>query len=142
MIFFTTVYLFRLIYFSGSLVCYFSSRVTTREKRVLGLDFAQQANRVFGNKYDYSEALQQLKHFYCKVPILCSAHGRFFVVAQSHLAGEGCPKCARKDERQLKQRQERVDQIKAGWVAKGIGGEAGTRRLETEKVGNWWDRIE
>jgi hypothetical protein len=54
--------------------------------------FAANAKRVHGRKYDYSKAkyLRATK----KVCIICKKHGEWRQIPSSHLAGRGCPKCA------------------------------------------------
>ncbi|MGP5535310.1 DUF723 domain-containing protein [Psychrobacter celer] len=47
---------------------------------------------VHGEKYDYS--FVDYKNSHEKVKIVCSEHGVFEQTAGSHLAGNGCPKCA------------------------------------------------
>ena len=45
-----------------------------------------------GNKYDYSETTYLLSTK--KIKIICPNHGYFYQVANNHLSGQGCPKCA------------------------------------------------
>jgi len=56
-------------------------------------EFICRAKQVHGDKYDYSNTL------YIKsseqVFIICPQHGQFKQLANSHLNGRGCPKCAR-----------------------------------------------
>jgi hypothetical protein len=54
--------------------------------------FIKKANEVHGYKYDYqhSNFIGATK----KLEILCKLHGKFIQIADSHLAGHGCKKCA------------------------------------------------
>ena len=69
-------------------------------------EFLQRAIGHYRNRYDYLEVRERFQHMYSRVPVLCPAHGRFWVVAKAHLKGEGCLKCERKEERQLTMRRE------------------------------------
>lgn len=54
--------------------------------------FIQQAQQVHGDKYDYS-----LTHYTCMqdhVKVICLSHGEFNQLAQTHVRGSGCPRCA------------------------------------------------
>ena len=54
-------------------------------------------DRIFsqhGNRYDYS--LVNYTHMNNKIKIICSIHGMFEQRAESHAAGSGCQKCAKK----------------------------------------------
>lgn len=55
-------------------------------------EFIIKANKVHGNKYDYS--LIDYKNNKTKICIICPEHGEFWQLANSHLKGYGCPKCA------------------------------------------------
>ena len=56
--------------------------------------FIQKAREVHGDKYDYSKV--EYINTKEKVCIICPEHGEFWQVAESHLQGAGCPKCASK----------------------------------------------
>ena len=45
-----------------------------------------------GNKYDYSETVYSAAAKIVK--IICPLHGEFYMTANNHLRGQGCPKCA------------------------------------------------
>lgn len=45
-----------------------------------------------GSKYDYSDAVYTLSTE--KIKIICPEHGAFYQVANRHINGQGCPKCA------------------------------------------------
>jgi hypothetical protein len=57
-------------------------------------DFLQEATKVHGNKYDYSNVLYRNK--IAHVEIICKVHGVFRQIPSVHLNGSGCPKCAGK----------------------------------------------
>lgn len=54
-------------------------------------EFIEKARKVHGNKYDYSKA--KYKNGHEKVIIICPKHGEFKQTPNSHLMGQGCPKC-------------------------------------------------
>jgi hypothetical protein len=53
--------------------------------------FIEEAKIIHGDKYDYSN----IEYIHCKnkIKIMCSLHGYFEQVPDSHLQGCGCPKC-------------------------------------------------
>lgn len=55
-------------------------------------DFIREAIEVHGEKYDYSKTIY--KDIKSKVCVICSKHGAFEQIADLHLNGAGCPKCA------------------------------------------------
>lgn len=55
-------------------------------------EFAEKANLVHDNKYDYSKVVYEGNHK--KICIMCPEHGGFYQEPISHLSGCGCPKCA------------------------------------------------
>ena len=55
-------------------------------------EFIKKANKVHGNKYDYSKV--NYKNNKEKICIICETHGEFYVRPDNHLHGSGCPKCA------------------------------------------------
>ena len=55
-------------------------------------EFINEAREIHGDKYDYSKVEYKTKKD--KVCIICPKHGEFWQIAQSHLSGHGCPKCA------------------------------------------------
>lgn len=59
--------------------------------------FKEKAKEVHGDRYDYSE-MTSAKAIE-KVPINCVSHGIFLQKSHSHLAGQGCPKCAKESQR-------------------------------------------
>ena len=54
--------------------------------------FIEKAKAIYGDKYDYSKAEYTLCQN--KVCIICPEHGEFWKTPNSHLSGQGCPKCA------------------------------------------------
>lgn len=66
-----------------------------------GLDFfIERAISIHGDRYDYSRSIYTL----CvrKTEIVCRDHGAFMMAPNSHVNGQGCPKCA--DEFNAKKR--------------------------------------
>ncbi len=56
------------------------------------VQFIQKANKIHGNKYDYS--LAQYINSSTKTIIICSIHGEFSQTPNNHLSGKGCNLCA------------------------------------------------
>lgn len=54
-------------------------------------EFIQKAREIHGNKYGYSKV--KYINNKEKVCIICPTHGEFWQIADSHLGGQGCPKC-------------------------------------------------
>lgn len=56
-------------------------------------EFIENARRIHGDKYDYSEA----KYETCdtKIKIICPKHGEFMQTPYKHLKGQGCPYCGK-----------------------------------------------
>ena len=61
-----------------------ATRLTTEE-------FIIRANKIQGNKYDYSKV--EYVDYMTKVCIICPEHGEFWQTPNKHLLGQGCPKC-------------------------------------------------
>lgn len=55
-------------------------------------EFIEEAKKVHGDKYDYSETVYSAAAK--KVKIICPLHGEFYMTGNNHLRGQGCPKCA------------------------------------------------
>lgn len=55
--------------------------------------FITKARKVHGDKYDYRKTVCP-KNSKSKVSISCAVHGDFHMTPNSHLTGQGCPKCA------------------------------------------------
>jgi hypothetical protein len=56
--------------------------------------FIKEAQKVHGDKYDYSKVNYVNTH--TKVCIICPEHGEFYQTPSHHLHGQGCPDCARR----------------------------------------------
>ena len=62
------------------------------EKRVFSKEeFITEARKIHGDKYDYSNI--QYFRSQSSIKILCQKHGEFPQRPNSHLMGQGCPKC-------------------------------------------------
>jgi very-short-patch-repair endonuclease len=53
--------------------------------------FIEKANKIHNNKYDYAEV--NYKSNIIKIKIICSEHGMFEQIPNSHLLGQGCSRC-------------------------------------------------
>ena len=60
-------------------------------------DFIQDARKVHGDKYDYSEVNYQGSKV--DVEIICPTHGIFLKKPLNHLSGQGCQKCSKEELR-------------------------------------------
>lgn len=56
-------------------------------------DFIIHANKVHGNRYDYSKSIYLGTRK--KISIICNKHGEFWQTPYEHLCGHGCPICGR-----------------------------------------------
>lgn len=63
-------------------------------KKLTQNEFIKRANKIHGNKYDYSKV--DYKGAEQKVCIICPKHGEFFQTPHRHLMGDKCPKCSQK----------------------------------------------
>lgn len=61
-----------------------NNRLTTKE-------FIQRAQKVHGNKYDYSKLIYE--NYKTSVLIICPKHGEFWQKPNDHFKGSGCPIC-------------------------------------------------
>ena len=61
-------------------------------KRKTKDEFIKDANEIHNGKYDYSKV--EYKNSKTKVCIICPEHGEFWMKPNSHLSGQGCPKCS------------------------------------------------
>ena len=57
------------------------------------IEFIKRARKIHGEKYDYSKV--EYKGNKLKVCIICPEHGEFWQRPNSHLKGQGCPKCSK-----------------------------------------------
>lgn len=56
-------------------------------------DFIEKSSKKHNNKYDYSEV--EYKGSHENVKIICTTHGSFVQIANNHVHGKGCSKCAK-----------------------------------------------
>lgn len=82
-------------------------------KRKTLQQFIQDAQKVHGEKYDYS--LVQYKGDNLRIIIICPKHGHFLQTANTHLQGSGCTKCGYQNnsDRALKHLNKTTD-VKVG----------------------------
>ena len=59
-------------------------------------EFISESKLIHNNKYDYS--LVDYKNSKLKIKNICSKHGVFKQTPNSHLSGQGCPKCENKNK--------------------------------------------
>lgn len=72
--------------------CYSCGRLASGKRLSLRAEgFRKKANEIHNNFYDYSSV--DYKNAKEKVSIHCPLHGPFLQRANSHLSGDGCPKC-------------------------------------------------
>lgn len=69
-------------------------------KRLTQEEFIEKARKVHGNKYDYSKV--EYSNAKTKILIICPTHGEFCQEPFSHLVGNGCMKCYRERQHELK----------------------------------------
>ena len=55
------------------------------------IDFINEANSIHNTCYDYSKSIYT--NATTKLNIICKIHGEFKITPNSHLGGQGCPKC-------------------------------------------------
>jgi len=60
------------------------------------LEFIEKANKIHGNKYDYSRVIYV--NNYTNVIIICKKHEEFIQLPFVHLSNHGCPSCINKTE--------------------------------------------
>jgi len=65
-------------------------------KKTTKIDFIAKANKVHGDKYNYSDIEYIGTHV--NIVINCPIHGQFNQSPANHLCGNGCPKCVGKNE--------------------------------------------
>lgn len=63
-----------------------------KNKKYTTDEFIEQAIKIHGNLYDYSETIYG-KNKKEKVKIICPKHGPFLITPESHLQGSGCKYC-------------------------------------------------
>ena len=60
-------------------------------------DFIKKSKEKHGDKYDYSKVFYDGNKV--KVCIICPIHGSFYMTPNSHLSGQGCPKCGKESSK-------------------------------------------
>jgi hypothetical protein len=63
-------------------------------KKITTVSFIKEAKEIHENKYDYSKV--EYRGALNKICIICPEHGEFWQRPSDHLAGRGCPECAKK----------------------------------------------
>jgi len=82
----------------------------TKEKETLTTEqFIEKAQKVHGNKYDYSKVEYERSNK--KISIICPKHGDFWQTPASHLSGIGCPYCANNARKTTEQFIEKAKKI-------------------------------
>lgn len=81
--------------------------------RLTAEEFVRKARKIHGEKYNYSKA--EYVNAQTKVCIACPVHGEFWQTPNSHLKGQGCPKCGR-EKSELSQRST-LDYVLAKFAA-------------------------
>mgnify|MGYP000150315455 CR=1 FL=1 len=77
-------------------------------------EFIQRSTAIHDGKYDYSKTVYKKGRE--SIEIICPIHDSFFQIAESHIAGQGCKKCADEDNGRKKSKRSESDfwiQIKA-----------------------------
>ena len=69
------------------------------KSRKTTVQFVNEARKMHGNRYDYSETDYVNTH--SNVKIICPVHGVFYQNAYGHLNGYGCPKCILKEQNKI-----------------------------------------
>lgn len=78
----------------GCQLCSYNTPLTTES-------FIIKAEKVHKNRYDY--LLVEYKKWNIKVSIICKEHGIFKQIPNSHLNGQGCPKCIKNTKRTIEE---------------------------------------
>ena len=85
-------------------------------KKLTTLEFIERAKQVHGDKYDYSKV--EYIDNRTEIIIICPKHGEFKQVANRHLAGNGCPKCAAEKRKKASSKKKTTEQFIAECVDK------------------------
>lgn len=94
------------------------------------MSFAEKANRVHNNKYDYD--IDTYVGVFEKVKITCKEHGVFYQVATDHLKGRGCAKCSNLGFQQNKPAVLYILITDGNFIGFGISGDF-NKRLRTHR---------
>lgn len=89
--------------------------------------YIAKAKEVHCNRYDYSKT--EYVKMAERITITCPEHGDFFVMAQNHLAGQGCPKC--KSERQRKRIEDAII-VKCDYEIRDVAGYEGLYKVTND----------
>ena len=104
-------------------------------------DFVQLARKKHENYYDYSNTIY--KNSYTKIKIICPKHGTFKQTPNSHLNGQGCPKCSHVisspeteflNIMKISERSFRIPE----WKSKPVDGYDPTTKTIYEFLGDYW----
>ena len=79
-------------------------------KKLSLLEFLSEANKVHGDKYNYSK-ITKLDGVMTPVEIVCKDHGSFWQTPSMHKQGQGCPACSNKKPLTT---EEAIERIKNG----------------------------
>ena len=72
--------------------CPICGKKITRQKKFTTEQFIEEAKKIHGDKYDYSQC--EYVDMNTKTKIICQEHGVFYQKPYSHLYGCGCKQCA------------------------------------------------
>lgn len=91
--------------------CYECGKIRTSDSKKVSIEESiRKAKIIHGNFYDYSKVTYN--KVADKVAIICPIHGKFEQTMNNHLAGQGCPKCA-KEKRDSWKREDLEKAIKS-----------------------------
>lgn len=86
---------FNLMYGNGCPIC--GKELNVKKRSFDTKSFIEKARKIHGDKYDYSKVNYVNSH--TKVCIICPIHGSFWQQPTCHLSGQGCIKCAGKEQK-------------------------------------------
>lgn len=75
-------------------------------------EWIARAVQIHGTKYDYRHVVYKTKDL--KVLIVCEKHGGFEQIANNHIRGKGCPKCAKNSRLDTKSFIEKANVVHSG----------------------------
>lgn len=79
---------------------YCKEKKTGDIKRLDKEEFINRANITHGNKFNYDKT--EYKSIDKKITVTCNIHGDFSLIARKHILGQGCPKCSKRSNGELK----------------------------------------
>ena len=100
-------------------------------QRSNNIEFIEKAKDIHGDRYDYSKVEYETNSK--KVCIICHEHGEFWQTPNSHLAGRGCPKCA-KALQSIRQRSNNEEFIEKAHIVHGLKYDYSKVEYTTNKV--------